>query len=48
MISYVPNFIEEVFLEGIPDYQAELDRCGYSHKLAYRQPVVSSSAKEEM
>ena len=31
---------EAEFLEAIPDYQAELDRCGYSYKLSYKQPVA--------
>ena len=30
---------EEVFLEAVPDYQNELERCGYSYKLAYNPPV---------
>ena len=30
---------EEVFLQAIPDYQKELDRCGYNHKLVYSQPA---------
>ena len=30
---------EEVFLEAVPDYQNELERCGYDHKLAYNPPV---------
>ena len=34
---------EEVFLEAIPDYQAELDRCGYAYKLSYRQPMVPAT-----
>ena len=29
---------EEVFLQAIPDYQRELDRCGYKHKLSYTKP----------
>ena len=31
---------EDVFLQSVPDYQQELDRCGYTHKLAYNLPVV--------
>ena len=34
---------EEVFLEAIPDYQAELDRCGYNHKLSYSQPLAPAT-----
>ena len=30
---------EEMFLQAIPDYQKELDRCGYAHKLVYSQPA---------
>ena len=29
---------EEVFLEAIPPYQAELEKCGYTHKLAWIEP----------
>ena len=28
-----------MFLQAIPDYQKELDRCGYAHKLTYSQPA---------
>ena len=31
-----PN--EDLFLEAIPPYHAELERCGYSHKLAWMDP----------
>ena len=30
---------EDVLLQSVPDYQQELDRCGYTHKLAYNLPV---------
>ena len=30
---------EEVFLQAVPDYQMELDRCGYNYKLSYNPPV---------
>lgn len=30
---------KEVFLEAVPDYQKELERCGYQYKLAYNPPV---------
>ena len=30
---------EEVFNTAVPDYQKELDRCGYKHKLTYNQPA---------
>ena len=34
---------KEVFLEAIPPYQVELDRCGYTHKLEWmeQEPHVS-------
>ena len=32
---------EEFFLEAIPDYQKELDRCGYRYKLSYNQPATN-------
>ena len=28
---------EEIFLQAIPDYQKELDRCGYTYKLGYNK-----------
>ena len=28
---------QEIFLEAIPPYQTELDRCGYTHKLAWME-----------
>ena len=30
---------EEVFLEAVTDYQDELERCGYSYKMAYNPPA---------
>ena len=30
---------EEVFLEAVTDYQNELERCGYSYKMAYNPPA---------
>ena len=41
---------EKVFLEAVPDYQRELDRCGYNYQLTYEQPVnptVQPAKKEE-
>ena len=29
---------EKVFEEAIPDYQKELDRCGYKYSLKYQNP----------
>jgi hypothetical protein len=34
---------EEVFKAAIPDYQKELDRCGYNYKLTYSQPVNTTN-----
>ena len=34
---------EEVFKAAVPDYQKELDRCGYNYKLTYSQPVNPTS-----
>ena len=30
---------EDVFLEAVTDYQNELERCGYSYKMAYNPPA---------
>ena len=38
---------EEVFLEAIPPYQAELDRCGYSHKLVWMEINVKTNVGKE-
>ena len=41
---------EEIFLQAIPDYQKELDRCGYIYKLGYNQqsqtPVQPSTGRK--
>ena len=30
---------EQIFMEAVPIYQAELDRCGYTHKLEYKPRI---------
>ena len=41
---------EEIFLQAIPDYQKELDRCGYTYKLGYNKqsqtPVQPSAGRK--
>ena len=37
---------QEVFQEAIPPYQAELDKCGYTHKLAWMEPEVLEKTKK--
>ena len=37
---------EEIFKEAAPMYQAELDRCGYKHKLEYYPKTVGEFGKE--
>ena len=38
---------KEVFLEAIPPYQAELDRCGYNHKLAWMEEEENQQKKRK-
>ena len=38
---------EEVFKEAIPVYQAELDRCGFVHKLEYRPANSQTTNKKK-
>ena len=37
---------QEVFQEAIPPYQAELEKCGYTHKLAWMEPEVLEKTKK--
>ena len=36
---------KEVFLEAVPPYQTELERCGYSHKLVWMEGEESQKKK---
>ena len=38
---------KEVFLEAIPPYQAELDNCGYKHKLVWDEIDGSEQKKSK-
>ena len=38
---------EEIFYQAIPPYQAELDRCGYGHKLAYVLPQTGKRKRRQ-
>ena len=38
---------EQVFMEAAPVYQAELDRCGFSHKLKYSPSNDQPSSKKK-
>ena len=38
---------EEIFNEAAEFYQAELDRCGYSHKLVWFENVVNKAKKKK-
>ena len=38
---------EEIFMEAIPPYQAELERCGFAHKLEYRPGNTQETEKKK-